>query len=101
MYLADASPRVVVRLLAGSGASKLKPAVAKFVAQSRVAVEVRCSNAIDDRVLILEGRSCWVLGQSIKDAAKAKPTYLAPLDATTAQMKMDAYETIWNAGRPI
>ena len=36
------------------------------------------------------------MGQSIKDAAKAKPTYLLPLPADIANLKLGHYETIWN-----
>jgi hypothetical protein len=42
-----------------------------------------------------------VLGQSIKDAAKTKPTYLAPLASDAAQLKKADYEQIWSAASPI
>jgi hypothetical protein len=35
------------------------------------------------------------MGQSIKDAAKAKPTYLLPLPADIAKLKLTHYEAIW------
>jgi hypothetical protein len=94
-YLAAVSRNVAVRLLSGKKMHDLKPALAKFVSQSKMSIEARVSEAIHDRVVFLDGRSCWVLGQSIKDAAKTKPTYLAPLDHETAKLKMAAYEDIW------
>jgi hypothetical protein len=100
-YLTAISPGVAVRLLTRKSTAALRPAMEKFIAQSKMRIEVRCSGAIHDRVVFLDDRSCWVLGQSIKDAAKSKPTYLAPLSDDTAQLKMAAYEQIWVAAIPI
>jgi hypothetical protein len=100
-YLDTVPRQVIVRLLARKRPAALKPAVAKFVAQSKMAVEARSSEEIHDRIVFLDDRSCWVLGQSIKDAATSKPTYLAPLDRDTAQLKKASYEQIWNAAQPI
>lgn len=100
-YLEAVPRNVAVRLLAREYSSALKPAVASFVAQTGVAVEARTSAALHDRVFFLDDRSCWVLGQSIKDAAKSKTTYLAPLAADAAQLKKTIYETIWAGASPI
>jgi hypothetical protein len=35
--------------------------------------------------------SCWILGQSIKDAAKSEPPYLAHLPADDARLKVVEY----------
>ena len=58
--------------------------------------EVKTSGEIHDRVLFIDDLSCWVMGQSIKDAAKAKPTYLLPLPADISTLKLSHYELIWN-----
>lgn len=100
-YLATVSKKVAVRLLTRQYSGALKPAVTKFVAQNGMSVEVRTSNSIHDRVVFLDQGSCWVLGQSIKDAAKSKPTYLAPLAADAAQFKRADYEAIWAAATPL
>jgi hypothetical protein len=94
-------PQVVVRLLTFKYATTLSPALQKFISQKKMVVEVRSSQKIHDRVIFIDGRSCWVLGQSIKDAAKTKPTYLAPLSADTSQLKKAEYEQIWTAATPI
>ena len=73
----------------------LKAAITKFVAQNAANIEARLSDVIHDRVLFVDDRSCWVLGQSIKDAAKTRPTYLAPLDHETVVLKKAVYEDIW------
>jgi len=64
-------------------------------------IEARKSDSIHDRVLFLDDISCWVLGQSIKDAAGTKPTYLAPLDAEMTRLKKVDYEKIWTTATPI
>jgi len=100
-YLGSVSQNVSVRLLAGSRSPSLKSASTKFVAQSKMSIEARISVAIHDRVLFPDDWSCWVLGQSIKDAARTKPTYLAPLDHDTAKLKKAVYKGIWNAASAI
>lgn len=100
-YISTVSPQVVVRLLAREYASSLAPAVQKFIAQKKMTIEVRSSQGIHDRVIFIDDRSCWVLGQSIKDAAKAKPTYLAPLAHDASELKKADYERIWIAATPI
>jgi hypothetical protein len=100
-YLAGVASQVEVRLLTYKVNASFSPAVEKFAKQNKMAVEARCSDKIHDRVLFLDGRSCWVLGQSIKDAAKAKPTYLAPLDENTTVLKKTTYEQIWTVATPL
>ena len=100
-YLSTVSQQVHVRLLAREYAQSLKSAVQKFNAQKQMAVEIRGSKAIHDRVVFIDDGSCWVLGQSIKDAAKTKPTYLAPLASDATQLKKADYEQIWSAASPI
>lgn len=92
---------VSVRLLVREYAAALKPALEKFVAQNKMNVEIRHSKSIHDRVVFLDNVSCWVLGQSIKDAAKSKPTYLAPLSFDAAQLKKADYDQIWVDGKKI
>jgi hypothetical protein len=91
-YLTAAAQPVTVRLLARESTAALGPAVTKFIAQTKMKVEIRRSEAIHDRVIFLDGRSCWVLGQSIKNAAKSKTTYLASLDSDAAGLKNIIYE---------
>lgn len=100
-YLSVVSQQVHVRLLARAYAASLKSSVQKFIAQKEMAVEVKGSKAIHDRVVFIDDGTCWVLGQSIKDAAKTKPTYLAPLASDAAQLKKADYERIWSMASPI
>ena len=63
--------------------------------------QAKRSPAIHDRVIIIDDTACWVLGQSIKDAAKNKPTYIAPLPSDVVTLKEAHYEKIWNAATAI
>jgi len=94
-YLSSVPKGVGVRLLVGKYTAKVKPATEKFIVQYGAVLEVRCSNAFHDRLLFVDGHICWVIGQSIKDAAASKPTYLAPLAPDIATPKLADYEKIW------
>jgi len=100
-YLSTVPTQVKVRLLVYRYVPAVKAGLAKFQEQSQMNVEVRASNLIHDRVVFIDGRSCWVLGQSIKDAAKTKPTYIAPIATDTMQLKLADYEKIWATAAPI
>lgn len=100
-YLSAMKPSVHVRLLMRESAAKLKPAYERFALQHATKVDARKSKALHDRVVAVDGSECWVVGQSIKDAAASKPTYLAPLSPDVATLKIADYETIWNAASAI
>jgi len=95
-YLASTPAGLSVRLLAHKYGDLLKPAVQMFAAQHARNISVRISSEFHDRILFVDNMSCWVMGQSIKDAAKAKPTYLVPLSPDIVKLKLVHYENIWN-----
>jgi hypothetical protein len=95
-YLQSAKSGVAVRLLARDFAPNVKAAASTFKQQHGVKIDVRKGSKIHDRVLFVDSSECWVLGQSIKDAAANKPTYLAPLSPDVAKLKLSDYEDIWN-----
>ena len=95
-YISNLPVGVSVQLLTSKYGMPLKPALAKYNQQYDTLASVKISNEIHDRVLFVDNLSCWVMGQSIKDAAKAKPTYLLPLPADIAKLKLSHYEVIWN-----
>lgn len=100
-YLSSAPKEVRVRLLAHNTSANLKQAIEKFTAQHGITIEARASHAFHDRVVFVDGADCWVLGQSIKDAAKSMPTYLAPLSFDVAAEKFADYENIWDKATAI
>lgn len=89
------------RLLCSRNADEVRIAVAKFSIQHSHSIEARRSNTIHDRVIVVDGVQCWVLGASIKDAATKKATYLAPLSSDIAAQKIQIYEDIWSAATAI
>jgi hypothetical protein len=100
-YLSNLPVGVSVRLLAKKHGGALKPALEKFAAQHGVAIEVRLSAEFHDRVLFIDNLSCWVMGQSLKNAAASQPTYLVPLPEEIAQLKLQHYEDVWRSARAL
>jgi hypothetical protein len=102
-YLSVAPAGVSLRLMMTE--PRLVPIVktsqAKFQQQYQRQVESRATASIHDRVVFIDGRTCYILGASIKDAAQKKPTYLAPLAADLVPDKLTAYEAIWQSAVPI
>lgn len=100
-YLQGLPAGVSLRLLANKYGLRLKAALAAFSAQHGQSAAIRTSAAFHDRVIFIDGLSGWVLGQSIRDAAASKPTYLLPLAADIAVLKRSHYEAVWNAAAPL
>lgn len=98
-YLTSRSSSVHVRLLLHRYADDVRPAVDKYNAQHGSVVEARVSTEIHDRAVFVDKDVCWILGQSIKDAAKAKPTYLVALPPDVARAKLAMYEPIWRGAK--
>lgn len=95
-YLNSKKPQVQVRLLLNNDADNVKIASQKYIQQHGEVLEVRKSGKLHDRVIFVDGYVCWVIGQSLKDAAKAKPTYLVPLAPDVVSAKLQEYEAIWS-----
>jgi hypothetical protein len=89
---AGAIPRSVsFRLLTVS--ANLPPAVLSLAHRYATGgnFQLRDSNVIHDRVLFADNR-VWLCGQSLKDAAKKKPTYIVEHDETLMRA---IYEALW------
>ncbi len=93
-YLSSVPKGIRVRLLCEKYSAKLKPAAERYIAQYGALLDVKRSKEIHDRLAFVDDE-CWVMGQSIKDAAASKPTYLAPLSPDIAVVKLAFYENIW------
>jgi hypothetical protein len=100
-YLSSVASGIRVRLLLRDYSAKVKPAAMHFATQHHVSIEARKSTVLHDRVVFVDNSECWVLGHSIKDAARAKPTYLAPLSPDVSALKLADYENIWAAAAAI
>jgi hypothetical protein len=90
-----------VRLLTSKFDSATEAVIKKFQAKTSIDFQAKRSPDIHDRVVIIDGTACWVLGQSIKDAATKKPTYIAPLPSDVVTLKEEHYEIIWNRAATI
>jgi len=100
-YLNSRHENVQVRLLVNKNAEQLLPASKKYIAQFGDILEIKKSNALHDRVIFVDGHVCWLIGQSLKDAAKEKPTYLVQLPPDVVQAKLENYEEIWNSANAL
>ncbi len=87
---ADAIPRSkVFRLLSANVHASVLSVALKYASGGNF--QFRSSNEIHDRVLFADSR-VWVCGQSLKDAAKKKPTYIVEHDGP---LMKNAYEERW------
>lgn len=100
-YLTSRQDGVSVRLLSNKQAETLIPSAQKYNAQHGAVLELRKSNSLHDRVIFIDNYVCWLLGQSVKDAAKAKPTYLVPAPPDIVPEKLNNYEAIWQKATPL
>lgn len=98
LYLDKVPPGVSVRVLTNKVAPNVE-AVAKMYAKCRP-LELRSSSQIHDRLVFVDDR-CWAVGQSIKDAAKKKPTYLGELQEPAVSVLRAAHDTIWNSATSV
>jgi len=97
-YLSSIAEQVSVRILSESYTDDLKSYAEKYSAQFGTSIELRKSKEIHDRVVIIDQSDCWIVGNSIKDAAR-KSTYLIPLSPTIATSKIGIYEEIWTRAK--
>jgi hypothetical protein len=95
-YISAVADSVAVKLLLARSANSVRPAMNAYSKQHATRLEARSSTTLHDRVVFIDRRSSYVLGQSIKDAAKNKPTYLAPLAPDVSRLKLLMYESIWS-----
>jgi hypothetical protein len=87
---ASAIPRAVLfRLLSSTVPAPVQSIAQKYASGGNL--QFRSSNSTHDRVLFADHR-VWVVGQSLKDAAKKKPTYIVEHDEPLMRR---IYEDIW------
>ena len=95
LYVDKLPNDVNCRVLLGRINPNLQIVIDKLKLSPNRKIEVRKSSGIHDRVLFIDNAQCWLLGQSIKDAAKKKPTYLVELPEELTPEKLSYYEHIW------
>jgi hypothetical protein len=93
---AGAIPRTVkFRLLSAKILPDVLALAQKYASGGNFAF--RTSNSIHDRVLFADNR-VWLTGQSLKDAAKKKPTYIVEHDEP---LMRGIYESIWGSAAEV
>jgi len=89
---AGSIPRsVTFRLLSNNVPSDVKALAQKYASGGNL--QFRVSGSVHDRVIFADHR-VWLCGQSIKDAAKKKPTYIVEHDEP---LMSETYERIWQS----
>jgi hypothetical protein len=103
-----APEKVQMMILADEAYHKpgLKPAAQAWTQQfgpSRpMEVRVTLPKTLHDRIIVVDERDVWTLGQSFNALAKRAPTSLVlVMDADTATLKIDAYKLLWAAASPV
>lgn len=93
-YIGPVGSGCPVRILCSKYSNEIAGHVAAFAGQYKVIPELRKNKNLHDRLVIVDGSDCWIVGGSIKDAGK-KPTYLLPLQPGIAPTKINIYEDMW------
>ena len=96
LYLEKVGSNVAIRFLTKDPSSALRSVISKFAAKPSINFEARNSHDIHDRVIFIDETDCWILGQSFKNAASKKPTYLIPIESRIDMKNL--YEDIWKKG---
>lgn len=98
LYVSKVPDNATVRILSNRIGSNVET-VARMYAKSR-SLELRSSADIHDRHVFLDHRG-WIIGQSIKDAARKKPTYMIELNEPSLTASRDAHNRIWMAATAV
>ena len=92
LYVDDLDRSVGICVLTSRPKENVK-SFAQMFATGRPHFEMRTHPDLHDRVVFADDR-CWVIGQSIKDAAKSKTTYI--VEFSHALMR-PVYDDIWDS----
>jgi hypothetical protein len=98
-YAVLAPEAVTVRILTDEKRFKpsLKPAYDMWKQQYKDTrpLDVRLSANLHDRLIIVDMKEAWTVGQSFKDLAIRQPTTISRTPQEIAELKIKTYETIW------
>ena len=81
----------------------LKPAAEHWRQQMKQSLEVRIAapRTLHDRLILIDGKTAYVLGQSFKDLAARAHTSLVRMPPDAAKLKIEAYELMWSSATPV
>jgi hypothetical protein len=92
LYVHPIRAGIAVRVLTDQMRGNLLAVANKYATRGNF--ELRSSAEVHDRHVFADGRG-WMIGQSIKDAARRKPTYMVEIGAPLIQTVKQIYEDIW------
>lgn len=98
LYVEPIRAGMPVRILTDKITGNLQAVATKYAA--RGGFELRSSADVHDRHVFVDGRG-WLIGQSIKDAAKKKPTYMVEIGVALAPTFQKIYEDLWARATPV
>lgn len=106
-YAILAPDNVPVRVLADKAdhKSSLKPAAERwakqFGASRPLSVRLAPAKTLHDRLILIDGKTAWTLGQSFNSLAERAHTSLVRMDPESGALKIAAYAGIWNQATPL
>ena len=105
-YAILAEEGVLVRLLAKSGrVNLLKPAAEAWVKQfgqtRPLAVRLVPAQRLHDRLIVVDGKTVWTLGQSFNELAERAHTTLVRVPQEIGAEKIAAYDAMWALAAPV
>jgi len=92
LYVHPIRSGVTVRVMTDQVRGNLQAVATKYT--SRGDFELKSSGDVHDRHVFVDGRG-WMIGQSIKDAAKKKPTVMVEIATSNVATLQKIYEDIW------
>lgn len=101
--LAPETASVRVLTEATTHSKSLKPAAEHWRQQMKQPLEVRIASprTLHDRLILIDGKTAFVLGQSFKDLAARAHTSLVRMPLDAGKLKVEAYELMWSSATPI
>lgn len=90
-----------IRILGSRYAAEVLEYTRRYREQHGTDIEVRKIRGLHDRVVVIDDQECWLIGASIKDAARNAPTYMIPLSTEIAAAKIAIYSDIWEQAEAV
>ena len=94
-YLSTIEDSVKIDVLSKKYVDDVQVHAERYKQQFRSVISFYKTHEIYDCLVIVDNSDCWIMGNSIKDAAKT-PTYLIPLSPHAACSKIELYSQILN-----
>ncbi|MDL5591860.1 hypothetical protein QS468_04045 [Bacillus subtilis] len=98
---------VSTRVLADAGSRKaafapaLKSWIQQYGLERPMEGRLAPNRSLHDRLIIIDERESWSIGQSFNALAARAPTSLIRADLETSQLKIQAHNLIWQTSAPI